>query len=141
MRQRCGPIQRVSIEDGSAMEKPMKTTHAAPKLVSRPSPYTLHRPCDLHHGHDKTSHSDPTTMQHCPDNSAEAKTNSCKHESALESVIATQQKILFRVSVNTSTHPKNLAQRSDMCCSPPPCCNPHCQGPSTATRHGHCPRC
>ena len=30
-------------------------THAAPKLVNRPSPYTLRRPCDLGHGHDKTS--------------------------------------------------------------------------------------
>ena len=29
-----------------------------------------------------------------------------------ENVIATQQKILSRVSVNTSTHPQNLAQRS-----------------------------
>ena len=51
-------------------------------------------------------------MQHCPDSSAEAKTKSCKHESALENVIATQQKILSRVSVNTSTHPKNLARWS-----------------------------
>ena len=94
------------------MEKSNETTHAAPELVNRSSFYTLHRPCDLHHGHDKTSHSGPTTMQHCPDNSAEAKTKSCKHESAPENVIATQQKILSRVSVNTSTHPKNLAQRS-----------------------------
>ena len=94
------------------MEKPNETTHAAPELVNRSSIYTLRRPCDLDHGHDKTSHSGPTTMQHCPDNSAEAKTKSCKHESAPENVIATQQKILSRVSVNTSTHPKNLAQRS-----------------------------
>ena len=88
------------------MEKSNETTHAAPELVNRSSIYTLHRPCDLHHGHDKTSHSGPTTMQHCPDNSAEAKTKSCKHESAPENVIATH------VSVNTSTHPKNIAQRS-----------------------------
>ena len=112
MRQRCGPIQRVSIEDGSAMEKSNETTQAAQELVNRSSIYTLRRTCDLDHGHDKTSHSGPTTMQHCPDNSAEAKTKSCKHESALENVIATQQKNFFRVSVNTSTHPENLAQRS-----------------------------
>ena len=111
MRQRCGPIQRVSIEDGSAMEKSNETTHASPELVNRSSKNTLRRPRDLDHGHDKTSHSGPTTMQHCPDNSAEAKTKSCKHESALENVIATQQKIV-RVSVNTSTPPKNLVQRS-----------------------------
>ena len=79
MRQRCGPIQRVSIEDGPAMEKSNETTHAAPELVNRSSIYTLHRPCDLDHGHDKTSHSGPTTMQHCPDNSAEAKTKSSIH--------------------------------------------------------------
>ena len=112
MRQRCGPIRRVSIEDGYTLDRANETTHAAPELVNRSSIYTLRRPCDLHHGHDKTSHSGPTTMQHCPDNSAEAKTKSCKHESAPENVIATQQKILSRVSVNTSTHPKNLAQRS-----------------------------
>ena len=51
-------------------------------------------------------------MQSCPDNSAEAKTKSCKHESAPENVIATQQKKLSRVTVNTSTHQKNQAQRS-----------------------------
>ena len=116
VKQRCGPFQRVSIEDDSAMEKSNETTHAtthaAPELVNRSSIYTLHRPCDLHHGHDKTSHSGPTTMQHCQDNSAEAKTKSCKQESAPENVNATQQKILSRVSANTSTHPKNLAQRS-----------------------------
>ena len=86
-------------------------THAAPKLVNQPSPYTLRSPCDLGHGHDKTSQSGPTTMQSCPDNSAEAKTKSCKHESAPENVIATQQKN-SRVTVNTPTHPKNQAQRS-----------------------------
>ena len=37
--------------------------------------------------------------------------------------------------------PKEPCTTVDMCCSPPPCCNPHCQEPSTATRHGHCPRC
>ena len=109
MRQRRGPIQCVSIEDSSAMEKSNETTHAAQELVNRSSIYTLHRPCDLHHGLAKTSHSG---VQDCPDNSTEAKTQSCKHESAPENVIATQQKILSRVSVNTSTHPKNRAQRS-----------------------------
>ena len=94
------------------MRQSSETAHAAQELVNRSSIYTLHRPCDLDHGHDKTSHSGPTTMHNYPDNSAEAETKSRKHESAPENVIATQQKILFRVSVNTSTHPKNLAQRS-----------------------------
>ena len=94
-------------------QNPMKThTHAAPKLVNRPSIYTLYRPCDLGHGHDKTSQSGSTTKHNCPHNSAEAKTKSCEHESAPENVIATQQKVLSCMSVNTSTHPKNLAQRS-----------------------------
>ena len=103
MRRRCGRIHCVYIGDGSAMQKSNETTN-------RSSFYTLHRLCDLDHGHDKTSHSGPTTMQHCPDNSAEAKTKTYKHESAPENVIASQQKVLSRV--NTSTHPKNLAQRS-----------------------------
>ena len=94
------------------MKKSNETTHAAQELVNRSSIYTLHRLCDLHHGVAKTSHSGSTTVQHCPDNSTEAKTKSCKHYSAPENVIATQQKVLSRVSVNTSTHPKNLAQRS-----------------------------
>ena len=112
MRQRCGPIQRVSIENGSAMEKSNETTHAAPKLVNRSSIYSLHRPCDLGHGHDKTSQSGSTTKHNCPHNSAEARTKSCEHESAPENVIATQQKVLSRMSVNTSTPPKHLAQWS-----------------------------
>ena len=141
MRQRCGPIQRISIEDGSAMEKSNETTHAAPVLVNRASIYTLHRPCDPHHGHDKTSHSSPTTIQHCPDNSAEAKTKSCKHESALENVIATQQKKTFSCVSEHIDTPKEHCTTVDTCCSPPWCCKSHCQGPSTATRHGHCPRC
>ena len=96
-------------------QNPMKKhthTHAAPKLVNRPSIYTLYRPCDLGHGHDKTSQSGSTTKHNCPHNSAEAKTKSCEHESAPENVIATQQKVLSCMSVNTSTHPKNLAQWS-----------------------------
>ena len=31
--------------------------------------------------------------------------------------------------------PKEPCTTVDTCCSPPSCCNPHCQGPSTATRH------
>ena len=100
------------ISDGSAMQQSSETTHAAPELVNRSSFYTLYSPCDLDRCHDKTSHSAPTTMQHVPDNSAEAETESRKHESAPGNVIATKQKVLSRVSLNTSRHPKNLAQRS-----------------------------
>ena len=127
------------ISDGSAMQQSSETAHATPELVNRPSIYTLYRPCDLDHGHDKTSHSAPTTMQHVPDNSAEAETESRKHESAPENVIATQQTVLSRVSVNTSTHPQNFAQRT-ICVVLLHRVDPHCQGLSTATRHGHCPR-
>ena len=38
------------ISDGSAMQQSNETTHAAPELVNRSSIYSLHRPCDLHHG-------------------------------------------------------------------------------------------
>ena len=94
------------------MPKSNETTHAAQELVNRSSIYTVHRNCDLDHGLAKTSHSGSTTVHNYPNNSAEAETKSCKHESAPENVIATQQKKLSRVTVNTSTHPKNLAQRS-----------------------------
>ena len=40
--------------------------------------------------------------------------------------------------INTTKAPCTMVET---CCSPPPCCNRHGQGPSTATRHWHCPRC
>ena len=102
MRQRCGPIQCVSIEDGSAMQESYANTPAAPKLVNRPSTHTLRRPGDLGHGYDKTSQSGPSTRHNCPSNDAEAETESRNHESAPENVIATQKKKkLLCVSVNT----------------------------------------
>ena len=112
MRQRCGPIQCVSIEDGSAMQEYNENTHAAPKLVNRPSPHTLPRPCDLGHGHGKTTQSGPTTRHNCPDNSAEAETEPRKHECAPENVIDTQRNCTFSYvsqRINTS---ENLARRS-----------------------------
>ena len=85
------------------MQESDENTHAAPKLVNRPSPHTLSRPCDLGHGHGKTSQSGPTTRHNCPDNSAEAATEPRKHESAPENVMATQTRVLSRMPVNTST--------------------------------------
>ena len=96
-----------TLSDGSAIQNPLRMQR---RLVNRPSHLHTARPPVIH-GHDK-SHSGPTTKHNCPHNSAEAKTKSCKHESAPENVIATQRKVLSCVSVNTSTHPKNLAQRS-----------------------------
>ena len=85
------------------MQESYENTHAAPKLVNRPSPHTLRRPCDLDHGHGKTSQSGPSTRHNCPDNSAEAETESRKHEGAPENVTAAQTRVLSRMSINTST--------------------------------------
>ena len=77
------------------MQESNENTHAAPKLVNRPSPHTLPRPCDLGHGHGKTSQSGPSTRHNCPEPR--------NHESAPENVIATQTRVLSRMSINTST--------------------------------------
>ena len=85
------------------MQESNENTHAAPKLVNRPSPHTLPIPCDLGHGHGKTIQSGPTTRHNCPDNSTEAETEPRKHESAPENAMATQTRVLSRMSVNAST--------------------------------------
>ena len=84
------------------MQESNENTHAAPKLVNRPSPHTLPRPCDMGHGHGKTSQSGPSTRHNCPSNDAEAETEPRNHEGAPENVLATQTRVLSRMTVNTS---------------------------------------
>ena len=74
--------------------------------------HTLSRPCDLGHGHGKTSQSGPSTGHRYPSNDAEAETEPRNHECAPENVIATQRNCTFSCvsqHINTS---ENLARRS-----------------------------
>ena len=83
-------------------KNPMKTHMQRRSWVTDRQP-TLPRPCDLGHGHGKTSQSGPSTRHNCPSNDAEAETEPRNHESAPENVMATQTTVLSRMSVNTST--------------------------------------
>ena len=94
------------------MQESYENTHAAPKLVNRPSPHTLSRPCDLGHSHGKTSQSGPSTRHNCPDNSAEAETESRKHEGATQNVIETQRNFTSSYVTQHINTSENLARRS-----------------------------
>ena len=86
------------------MQESNDNTHAAPKLVNRPSPYTLRRPCDLGHGYDKTSQSGPTTSTIAQDNERRSGNRITQpRERTRKRHRNAKKKKLLCVSVNTST--------------------------------------
>ena len=142
MRQRCGPIQCVSIEDGSAMQESYENTHAAPKLVNRPSPHT-HTHCP-----------DPVTwatvtarrhkMVHRRGTIAQATTQKRKQNHATTRAhqkTSSQHKetVLSRVSANTSTLQRTWHDGRYLLFST--VLQPTLTRTTNVTRHGHCPRC
>ena len=140
MRQRCGPIQRVSIEDGSAMKNPMKP-HMLRQSWSTDRQFT--------HCTDPVTYTTATTRRHTvvqqrcniAQTTAQKRKQNHANTRAHQKTSSQHNKNTFSCVSEHIDTPKEPCTTVDTCCSPPWCCNPHCQGPSTATRHGHCPRC